>query len=415
MRSSRPGFSQKAVLRLDPSQRASGVASLVMAVLFGAVAVGALMWNDLSWTEPSRTNDDIDQSVLSIVAAVAGLLSLLAFIAGLVALRRHRFTETVEQLSEDPRVGTRRQGRPGRPLPPPSQPLPRAPAGAGGRTRAQVIPPLHIEFRPAKRFDKVRDARRVTRDRNVVGRRPLTIVYLRLFENQSRIRTFLEGAWREFGYVHFLRSADSVSRSEYRAAETSGDVGSLFVSDSESMIARLGGAPLEPLPKGRHKLTGLAPESIRVRDKYGSYPARGLLCHGAFWRRAVDLLLDRADLVVLDLSGLTDRNEGTLYELQRVIDSYPVERVVFLADPHSKGKYLAVQVQQAWREMAAGSPNGGMQPRSVMIVETDFFHTRSSSNDTSFSSTSLETNPKHIRQLANALQNRVDALPSGRM
>lgn len=412
MRSARPGFSQKAVLRLDPSQRASGIASLVMALLFGAVAVGAFMWNDLSWTEPTRTNGDIDQGVLNIVAAVAGLLSLLAFIAGLVALRRHRFTETVEQLSDDPRVGTR---RPGRPLPPPSQPLPQAPAAAGGRTRAQVIPPLHIEFRQAKRFDKVRDARRVTLDQNVVGRRPLTIVYLRLFENQSRIRTFLEGAWREFGYVHFLRSADSVSRSEYRAAEASGDVGSLFVSDAESMIARLGGAPPEPLPKGRHKLTGLAPESIRVRDKYGSYPARGLLCHGAFWQRAVDLLLDRADLVVLDLSGLTDRNEGTLYELQRVIDSYPVERVVFLADPHSKGKYLAVQVQRAWSEMAAGSPNGGMQPRSVMIVETDFFHTRSSSNDKRFSSTTLETNPKYIRQLANALQTRVDALPSGRL
>jgi len=412
VRSARPGFSQKAVLRLDPSQRASGIASLVMAVLFGAVAVGAFRWNDLSWTEPIRAHGDIDQGVLNIVAAVAGLLSLLAFIAGLVALRRHRFTETVEQLSDDPRVGTR---RPGRPLPPPSQQLPRVPAAAGGPTRAQVIPPLHIEFRPAKRFDKVCDARRVTLDQNVVGRRPLAIVYLRLFENQSRIRTFLEGAWREFGYVHFLRSADSVSRSEYRAAETAGDVGSLFVSDAESMIARLGGAPLEPLPEGRHKLTGLAPESIRVRDKYGSYPARGLLCHGAFWQRAVDLLLDRADLVVLDLSGLTDRNEGTVYELHRVIDCYPVERVVFLADPHSKGKYLAVQVQQAWSEMVTGSPNGGMQPRSVMIVETDFFHTRSSSNNTSFSSTSLETNPKHIRQLANALQTRVDALRPGRM
>ena len=47
------------------------------------------------------------------------------------------------------------------------------------------------------------------------------------------------------------------------------------------------------------------------------------------------MLLDWADLVVLDLSGFTPDNLGVRYELQRVIDKVPIERVILLADRRS--------------------------------------------------------------------------------
>ncbi len=55
--------------------------------------------------------------------------------------------------------------------------------------------------------------------RNVVGRHPLSILYLRVFENQPRARTFVRGAWREFGYVHLLRSATAVDPATFRKAK----------------------------------------------------------------------------------------------------------------------------------------------------------------------------------------------------
>ena len=64
----------------------------------------------------------------------------------------------------------------------------------------------------------MRPRQRVTRDRNVVGLPPLQIVYLRVFENGARARTFVRGGWCEFGYVRLLRSAASVSPAEYRAS-----------------------------------------------------------------------------------------------------------------------------------------------------------------------------------------------------
>ena len=51
------------------------------------------------------------------------------------------------------------------------------------------------------------------------------------------------------------------------------------------------------------------------------------MCHDAIWKRAVDVLLARVDVVVLDLSGYHREHVGTGYELQRVVDRFPIERV----------------------------------------------------------------------------------------
>ena len=86
------------------------------------------------------------------------------------------------------------------------------------------------------------------------------------------------------------------------------------------------------------------------------------MCHGGFWKRAVDLLLARVDVVVLDLSGYHREHAGTGYELQRVIDRFPIGRAVMLASGASDERFLRAQVLAAWSQMAAGSPNEGTDP-----------------------------------------------------
>ena len=71
------------------------------------------------------------------------------------------------------------------------------------------------------------------------------------------------------------------------------------------------------------------------------------------------MLLYRADLVVLDLSGMMPGNAGTRYEIQRVIDRIPIERVIFLADRRSDRDYLHDEIGRAWSQMAFGLPNSG--------------------------------------------------------
>ena len=108
---------------------------------------------------------------------------------------------------------------------------------------------------------------------------------------------------------------------------------------------------------------------------------RPVLCHGSFWKAAVDELLERVDLVALDLSGYTQKNAGTRYELQRVIDRIPIERAMFLADPYSKQRFLHSELQRAWSQMAPGSPNAVHQPKTAVVTVTDYMRRTETRNE----------------------------------
>jgi hypothetical protein len=123
--------------------------------------------------------------------------------------------------------------------------------------------------------------------------------------------------------------------------------------------------------KGRLVLPDVAPTRVRVRDPYGSYPVRAVLCHGDYWKRAVDILLGQVHLTVVDLSGFTERNAATAYELQRTIDVVPIEKVMMLCDPGSSRRFLRSAVEQAWSQMSADSPNATGGPRTATIAVTD--------------------------------------------
>lgn len=221
-------------------------------------------------------------------------------------------------------------------------------------------PPLVLFETPPMLFKRVGPCQRVTAAANVLGRDPLQIVYLRLFANRARQDSFERGAWREFGYVHLLSDAESVAPSELARRRRTGQLDELFVTSERQLLGQLDAAPVEP-------------ESWSWRSAYGQYPVRAMLCHDGFWKKAVAVLLHRADLVVLDLSGFDQAAQGTLYELQQVVNTVPAHRVVLLADPKSDIDFLTTQVKSAWSSMAEGSPNIGTATRTLHGYVIDYF------------------------------------------
>jgi hypothetical protein len=232
--------------------------------------------------------------------------------------------------------------------------------------RAGTIPPLEVVFPVPGRMGD-RKLEHVAAERNVFGGEPWNIVYLRLFANEAGLHALLKGAWRECGYVHFIRDVDSVSEEELGAIDSA----SLFINSRSRLLADLDRRPA-PLPPGPREFRHLAANDLAVEDEYGSYPVYAPLCHESFWKVAVDIFLNRADVVLLDLSGYHWDNMGTGYELQRVIDHFPIERTILLADStHTDRPFLQAQIQRAWSQMAAGSPNAGNEPRRVIVAQAD--------------------------------------------
>lgn len=348
-----PRRRQKRVLRLEAKRAAATIGYAILALIAVAVSVSATLYHANAGQIPSP----IPASVTTIVAIAAAALALMLLIEAVVNGNRWHLARAVERLSNDPYLArSMPEGSPPEFLP-----------------QAHLIPPLEVELVKPRRLPGPRPLRRVTAAANVAGRRPLSIAYLRLFENEARTRTFIQGAWREFGYVHFLRSAASVTPAEFRHAKSTGNLRGIFLISREQFLAELAKAP--PVPSTRHRqvFRNIAPRTIKVWDRYGSYLPMGHLCHGTIWKPAIDELLRYVDLVVLDLSGFTTRNLGTEYELQRVIDLFPIERVIFLADAYSDRGFLRSQILAAWQKMAAGSPNSGAQPRTACLAVTDHY------------------------------------------
>ena len=198
---------------------------------------------------------------------------------------------------------------------------------------ATEIPTLTV------RFDH---ALRPAPGRGSVGR----ILYLRLFDNRAGTDRFVS-RWRTVGVVHYLRSADQVTAAELKT--WSGRVGdlSVFVDNDAELDELLAATPPIEGPDG--------------------YPDGQLLCHGSYWRRAVTRLLGEVDSVVLDLTGFHAGHGGTAFEIRSAFDLVDVDRLKLTAALGSDRRFLTAQLQRAWSELAADSPNAGPGVRTITV------------------------------------------------
>jgi hypothetical protein len=344
------------VLVLEPKRSAATIAYSTVTVLAVVVCASALLYHTAVWPAQWRLPGEIPPRTTSIVAVVAACLAAVWLTAAIINGRRWHIARAVQRLSADADLAK---------VLPDIWVSPRL---------ARQVPALGWDDRRPWTVPRPPRLRRVTATRNVVGRRPLSIVYLRTFENQPRARTFFQGAWREFGYVYLLRSAASVTPAEFRQFKRSGrNFTGLLIESEEQFAAELGRPLPGPSRKRWHVFKNVGPQTVWVRDWHGSYPPRTFLCHGRIWKPAVDMLLEKADLVVLDLSGMMPGNKGVRDEVQRVIDRVPIGRVIFLADRSSDRGYLHAEIGHAWSRMAPGSPNSETGSRVARLAVTDSY------------------------------------------
>jgi hypothetical protein len=341
----------------------SGFVVLGGCVLFAAVGLGLTLYGTLALAGrvPAYRENGKDQSVYVLFF---GLSFALFTIGAAQRVRKWRIARTTERLWSDAAIA----------------PAPKVAADVAVR-RSSSIPRLNVVFGGAEAGPLHWAIG------GLVGRSsndPLHILYLRLFDNIGGTNRFLNGPWRLNGYVYLLASATQVDADELQSAKDSGSVASPFISTPGQLEAAIVRQASErhdywPRPEGSFKrlkrlrwITGDEPIWSYLALSSGGlaqpYPVVSLPCHGRFWKSAVDLLLARMDLVALDLSGYRPQHAGTHYELQRVIDRYPIDRVTLLADTASDREFLTAQVEAAWTQMADGSPNAGKGPRTVHVA-----------------------------------------------
>jgi hypothetical protein len=129
--------------------------------------------------------------------------------------------------------------------------------------------------------------------------------------------------------------------------------------------------------------------SFRVRRRLGYYSLLTMACTEGVWTFALDRMLERCNVVVVDLSDYTVGRVGIEYEIGLLLDRVLLDRVVFVCGPETDRDGLSALMQSAWDTLAPSSPNRRCERAvATMAVTTALVEDNGARPDT-FSATTL--------------------------
>lgn len=170
--------------------------------------------------------------------------------------------------------------------------------------------------------------------------KPRRLVMLRVFGSPAfDDLVALFHPWLRVGTIEHLEGYDTVGlRSDVQAAVDAGKVDDALVKDMDEVRTRLAEAGTEP-------------------DSALLFQRHAFQCTDASWRGAIQLMLDRADAVLMDLSSLSDTNQGCAWELGQLLDRVPLSRVTLLVNDSTDLVCLRRILNHAVQQMSRDSPN----------------------------------------------------------
>jgi hypothetical protein len=186
------------------------------------------------------------------------------------------------------------------------------------------------------------------RQRSVDAAPVPTLLVLRVFHQDANVGALFDDVierWRAVGHTVLIAGTDVVGQT-LDAADLfdylDGRLAARFVRRAEDVPQRLAAFDWQPDAERRW----------RVNECY---------CHDSSWQAALAALVQRADLVLMDLRGFQAHNAGCRFELGVLAAAAQLHRVVVLTDPSTE---LAVAKTDAaaapggrfmWIELPAGA------------------------------------------------------------
>jgi hypothetical protein len=145
------------------------------------------------------------------------------------------------------------------------------------------------------------------------------LLLLRVFGYTARTERLFDriGArWRLFGPITMIAAPDVLARTiapgDYLRWLT-GRAHELFVTSRADLVARLATLDLAPDPDGRYRVNAFC-------------------CRHGTWQATIVELMQRADVVLMDIRGLSRDRHGCEFELQQLAQRLPPQRLVLVAD-----------------------------------------------------------------------------------
>jgi hypothetical protein len=155
--------------------------------------------------------------------------------------------------------------------------------------------------------------------RRTLSGRPPTLLVLRVFQHDRRVQALFDHVierWRLTGNTVLIAGTDLVERTL--------DADDLFTFIDGRLATRFIRSPADVAPR-------LAEFDLSP-DLEGRYRVNECYCHDTTWQQALDALVKRSDVVLMDLRSFKAHNEGCRHELAALSRASRIARVVVLTD-----------------------------------------------------------------------------------
>ena len=196
---------------------------------------------------------------------------------------------------------------------------------------------------------------------------PKQLLVLRVFSLGRRSKRLFDGfskLWRYVGTVRIIAGPD-LATSTVEPHEfldfIAGRLERRFISSPVALEQRLAETDLRCDPDGRYR-------------KWSFF------CHDDTWKMVVHRLARDSDAVLMDLRGFTEKARGCIYEIDELLDTMPLERIVFVIDRTTNEISLAQVFSDSWIKLGATSPNRADREPRIRLLRFDSLYGRSIAN-----------------------------------
>lgn len=180
------------------------------------------------------------------------------------------------------------------------------------------------------------------------------LLVLRVFSLAARSERLFDSLtkwWRRAGSIVMIAGPDLI-KSTIQPHEflefIGGGISRGFVSDSADLAKRVAAIDVGPDPDGRYRINQF-------------------FCHPDSWQMTMRELARHSSVILMDLRSFSPSNQGCIYELEQILKSVDLRRVVFVADSTTDQIFLERTFHRLWEGVFADSPNARVPDPKVQL------------------------------------------------
>lgn len=184
-------------------------------------------------------------------------------------------------------------------------------------------------------------------------RPPFNLLALRVF-GSSHLNNFLTliHDWRYFGTMNRLDGPDTVGmNSRYFTSFLKGKINDAIVEDEQELANEFRQFSLKP-------------------DGDLLFSVNSMQCTNNTWKEAIQKMIDDADVIVLDFSNLNQKRQGISYELKKLVEEVPLQKILLLVDDSTDRNILDNLLQDFISNLPYTSPNRNFDFNKIQVFDT---------------------------------------------